>query len=166
MNRRDLLALAGATGALSLLASLGKSHASPSSTPRRLVVVLAQGGWDTTWALDPKTQSATTDVPAGAVQSFGALDAFTDASRPNVTAFFTEYAPFIAVVRGILVGSVSHQECVKRMATGTRNEANPDIGAIVAHDRGNDLPLPYLILGDTAFAGPYAVSAGRVGATN
>jgi uncharacterized protein (DUF1501 family) len=26
--------------------------------------------------------------------------------------------------------------------------------------------LPYLILGDTAYAGPYAVSAGRVGATN
>jgi uncharacterized protein (DUF1501 family) len=52
------------------------------------------------------------------------------------------------------------------MATGTREEANPDMGAIVAHDAGNELPLPYLILGDTAFAGPYAVSAGRVGATN
>src|SRR4051812_35177855 len=126
MNRRDLLTLAGATGALSLLASLGKSHASPSpATPRRLVIVLAQGGWDTTWALDPKIQSAAVDVPVGAVQTFGALDAFTDASRPNVTAFFTQYAPLTAIVRGISVGSVSHQECVKRMATGTRNETNP-----------------------------------------
>src|SRR6185295_17007608 len=105
-------------------------------------------------------------VPAGALQKFGDLDVFTDASRPNVTAFFTKYAPLTAIVRGISVASVAHRECVKRMATGTRNETNPDIGAIVGHDLGNDLPLPYLILGDTAFAGPYAVSAGRVGSTN
>jgi uncharacterized protein (DUF1501 family) len=94
------------------------------------------------------------------------MDIFTDASRPNVTGFFTKYANRAAVVRGISVASVAHAECVKRMATGTRNETNPDMGAIVAHDNGNDLPLPYLILGDTAFAGQYAVSAGRVGATN
>lgn len=169
MNRRELLTVAGATGALALLSGVRKSAAQPPQTsgaPRRLVVVLAQGGWDTTWALDPKTQSATCDVPVGARQTFGQLDAFTDASRPNVTAFLTKYSPQTAIVRGISVGSVSHRECVKRMATGTRNETNPDIGAIVAHDRGNGLPLPYLILGDTAFAGPYAVSAGRVGATN
>jgi hypothetical protein len=69
-------------------------------------------------------------------------------------------------VRGISVASVAHRECLKRMATGTRSETNPDMGALVAHDNGNALPLPYLILGDTAFTGEYAVSAGRVGATN
>src|SRR6185503_20865649 len=90
----------------------------------------------------------------------------TGPSRPSVDGFFTKYGALAASVRGISVGSVAHPECVKRMATGTRNETNPDMGAIVAHDHGNDLPLPYLILGDTAFAGEYAVSAGRVGATN
>lgn len=167
MNRRNLLQYAGAAGALALLPrTASRAVAAPSTAPRRLIVVLAQGGWDTTWALDPKIASATTDVPVGASQMFGSLDVFTDASRPNVTSYFTKYAPVSAIVRGIEVASVSHQECVKRMATGTRNETNPDLAAIVAHDRGNDLPLPYLILGDTAFAGPYAVSAGRVGATN
>jgi uncharacterized protein (DUF1501 family) len=52
------------------------------------------------------------------------------------------------------------------MSTGTRQETSADMAAIVAHDNGNDRPLPYLILGDTAYAGQYAVSAGRVGATN
>jgi uncharacterized protein (DUF1501 family) len=69
-------------------------------------------------------------------------------------------------VRGISVSSVAHQECLKRMSTGTRNETNPDLAAIVAHDNGNNLPLPYLILGDTAYTGEYAGSAGRVGSTN
>lgn len=163
MNRRDLLKYTAAAGALTMLPKPSFAHAGPK---RRLIMVLAQGGWDTTYALDPKAQSAQVDVPAGAVQRFGQLDIFTDASRPNVTAFFQKYAPVTAVVRGISVASVAHQECVKRMATGTRSETNGDMGSIVAHDNGNDLPLPYLILGDTAFAGPYAVSAGRVGATN
>jgi uncharacterized protein (DUF1501 family) len=166
MNRRDLLTLAGAAGALSLLSPLGRANAATSTAPRRLIIVFASGGWDTTWALDPKVGSTTTDVPPGAKQNFGNLDVFTDPSRPNVSGFFTKYAPLTAVVRGISVGSVAHKECTKRMATGTRNETNADIGAIVAHERGNDLPLPYLILGETAFAGPYAVSSGRVGATN
>lgn len=166
INRRELLAYAGAAGALSLLPARRRAHAETPANKRRLLMVLAQGGWDTTYALDPKAQSTRVDVPAGAVRRFGELDVFTDASRPNVTTFFTKYAGVTAVVRGISVASVAHQECVKRMATGTRSEENPDMGAIVAHDNGNDRPLPYLILGDTAFAGSYAVSAGRVGATN
>jgi uncharacterized protein (DUF1501 family) len=167
MNRRDLFKYTGAAAALGMLAPARELVAAPGpSSPKRLIMVLAQGGWDTTYALDPKAQSAKVDVPAGALRRFGNLDIFADASRPNVTAFFTKYASITAVVRGISVSSVAHQECVKRMATGTRNETNPDMGAIVAHDNGNALPLPYLILGDTAFTGQYAVSAGRVGATN
>lgn len=171
MNRRDLMKYAGAAGVFGLLASkTGPLFAAPSATRKRLVMVMAQGGWDTTFCLDPKTQSSKVDVPQGTgegITRFGTdLDIQTGPTRPNVSAFFTRYASQAAVIRGISVGSVAHQECVKRMATGTRNETNPDLCAIVAHDNGNDLPLPYLILGDTAFAGEYAVSAGRVGATN
>jgi uncharacterized protein (DUF1501 family) len=170
MNRRDLLTYMGAAGAAGFLAkSLGSvAHAAvPTGPPRRLIMVMAQGGWDTTWALDPKLQSARCDVPVlGARRLFGNLDIYDHVSRPNVTSFFTKHADKSAIIRGISVSSVSHNECVKRMATGTRSERNPDMGAIVATDNGNDLPLPYLILGDTAFAGEYAVSAGRVGATN
>jgi len=166
MNRRDLFKYTGAAAALSMLSPVRKLVAAGTQAPKRLVMVCAQGGWDVTYALDPKEQSARCDVPVGAVQRFGNLDIFTDATRPNVTAFFTKYAPLSAVVRGISVSSVAHQECLKRMSTGTRNETNPDMAAIVAHDNGNALPLPYLILGDTAYTGEYAGSAGRVGSTN
>ena len=166
MNRRDLFKYTGAAAALGMLSPVRKLAAAPSASPKRIILVLAQGGWDTTYALDPKEQSARCDVPVGAVRRFGNLDIFADATRPNVTAFFTKYASISAVVRGISVSSVAHQECVKRMSTGTRSETNADMAAIVAHDNGNSLPLPYLILGDTAFTGQYAGSAGRVGSTN
>src|SRR6185295_6241181 len=53
-----------------------------------------------------------------------------------------------------------------RILTGKRDDNQPDITAMVAHDLGNDLPVPYLVLGDVAFTGPYTVSAARVGTTN
>jgi uncharacterized protein (DUF1501 family) len=166
MNRRDLFKYTGAAAALGMLSPVRKLAAAETASPKRLIMVLAQGGWDTTYALDPKEQSTRCDVPVGAIRRFGNLDIFADASRPNVTAFFTKYASISAVVRGISVSSVAHQECLKRMSTGTRSETNPDMAAIVAHDNGNALPLPYLILGDTAYTGEYAGSAGRVGSTN
>ncbi|MDQ3365450.1 MAG: DUF1501 domain-containing protein [Myxococcota bacterium] len=171
MNRRDLLTYTGAAGALALLAPrLGTAgRLRHATTPRRLLLVMAQGGWDTTVAIDPKLPGPQADVPAGTIKRFGNLDIHVNNAAggwPSVDTFFTKYAALTAVVRGISVASVSHNECVTRMSTGTRDESNADMGAIVANDLGNDLPLPYLILGDTAFTGPYAVSAGRVGATN
>jgi len=165
MNRRDILKLGGVGGVCAVL-SPSLLRASTPTVQRRLVIVLAQGGWDTTYSIDPKIQSDSVDVPAGTIQTFENLDVFTDPSRPGVAAYFTKYAAQTAIVRGISVASVAHAECVKRICTGTRNSTSPDMGSIVSHDLGNGLPLPYLILGDAAFTGEYAVSAGRVGTTN
>lgn len=171
LTRRSFLGL-GLGGAAALAASpllprgLGTARAAAAGTSKNLILVLAQGGWDVTYALDPKVQGAKIDVPAGSVRAFGNLDIFVDPGRPAVTSFFQKYAAQSAVVRGISLSSIAHPECVKRMMTGTRSNTSPDIAAIVAHEQGRDLPMPYLILGDSAFTGPYAVSAGRVGATN
>ena len=132
---------------------------------KRVILMFATGGWDTTYALDPKEPSHA-DVPAGAPQSFAGLDVFCDASRPNITGYFERHADVTALVRGICVDAINHNECQRRIATGTRQETHPDFGATLAHELGAALPLPYLILGDTAFTGPYAVSSGRVGTTN
>jgi uncharacterized protein (DUF1501 family) len=167
MNRRDFLLGTGAASlaALSLRGQRAALATEPSrAPPRRLLLVFAAGGWDTTYALDPKEPPIA--VPAGALQRFGDLDVFTDASRPNVTAFFERHAPVTAVLRGIATDGIFHNECQRRIATGKRDDNQPDIGAMVAHDIGNDLPIPYLILGDLAFTGPYTVSAARVGTTN
>nr|HEX4316222.1 DUF1501 domain-containing protein [Kofleriaceae bacterium] len=168
MKRRTFMQLgvqlgAAAVGAAVVGRRLGATAALPA--PKRLVVVFATGGWDTTYALDPK-EPAHADVPPGAVQRFGGLDVFVDPSRPNVAAYFERHAAVTAIVRGISVDAINHAECMKRIATGTREETNPDVAAIVAHDLANDLPVPYLVLGDVAYTGAYAVSAGRIGATN
>lgn len=168
LSRRTFLGLGGAAAATLVAAPLlpRRARAATLGPAKNLLLVLAQGGWDVTYALDPKVQSPSIDVPAGAVRMFESLDIFVDAGRPNVTTFFEKYAARSAVVRGITLSSIAHPECVKRMMTGARGNANADVAAIVAHELGRDLPMPYLILGNSAFTGPYAVSAGRVGASN
>lgn len=167
MNRRDFLVGTGATGLAALSLRGQRSAFATDSTPpppRRLLLVFAAGGWDTTYALDPKEPPIA--VPAGAVQQFGGLDVFTDPTRPSITTFFERHAPLTAIVRGIATDGIFHNECQRRIATGKRDEGQPDLGAIIAHDLGNALPIPYLILGDIAYTGPFTVSAARVGTTN
>jgi uncharacterized protein (DUF1501 family) len=164
LNRRDLIKLGGAAY---LASALPRARATGPALgkPRRLIIVFATGAWDTTYALDPK-EPTHADVPAGAVQTFGGLDVFCDASRPNVSTFFDKYGALSTIVRGVATDAINHNETQRRIATGTREESRPDFGAIVAHDLGASLPIPYLILGDVAFAGEYNVMAARVGTTN
>jgi uncharacterized protein (DUF1501 family) len=165
MKRRDFLLGTGAAG----LAAVSLRHRAsaterPRQPARRLLMVFVTGGWDTTYALDPKEPPVS--IPAGTVQRFAGLDIFTDPSRPSVGRFFERHAAVTAVVRGVATDGIFHNECMRRMATGKRDDGEPDLGAMVAHDVGNDLPLPYLVLGDTAYTGPYTASAARVGITN
>lgn len=168
MKRREFLLGTSAAGLAAAALCGGRSAFAtdpPKRAPRRLLLVFVTGGWDTAYVLDPK-EPPLVAVPDGAVQRFGDLDVFTDASRPNVTQYFERHAARTAIVRGIATDGIFHLECQRRIATGKRDIGQPDLGAMVAHDLGNTLPIPYLILGDVAFTGPYTVSSARVGTTN
>lgn len=168
-RRRDFLrwgaAASLATVGSALVGRRGAARQASLGPARRLIVVLAGGGVDTTYAIDPK-EPGFADVPAGAVQQFAGLDVFCDDSRPSVTRFFEKHAALTSIVRGISTDAINHAECQLRITTGSRESTRPDLCAMVAHEVGRSLPVPYLILGDVAFTGPYAVSAARVGATN
>jgi len=167
LTRRQLMwSGAAATVAAALPWGQRRAHAAPAGTRKNLIIVLAGGGWDTSYSIDPKPPGGGVDAPAGTIVTHGDLDVLEDPSRPAIGAFFARYAAITAVVRGIRMNSVSHQACMQAMLTGARNETSPDMASIVANVHGPELPIPYLVLGSTAFAGPYAASMGRVGATN
>lgn len=165
-TRRHFLATGTAALAAGIWASERRAKAGGQQPPRNLILVVASGGWDTTYALDPKPGLPGIDVPGGTIQEFGSLAIYTDPSRPNVSAFFEAHAPLCAVINGIQVQSVVHNDCYKRILTGTASDTNPDIGAITAYELGRDLPVPYLVLGQTSYAGPYASIAARTGTAN
>lgn len=163
-NRRSFLAAAGAAGAAGIAPAIGRSAA--PQTPCRLILVSAGGGWDTSYALDPKPGLSTVDAPEGEVQDYGDLPIFVHESRPNVSAFFDAYADRTAVIQGIAMRSISHITCGQRIYTGNSSTGGADAAAIVGHELGRELPLPYLVLGSVAFSGTLGVSTARVGAIN
>jgi hypothetical protein len=114
----------------------------------------------------PAELRAVAAEPDRVTAQFAGLDMFTDASRPRVTGFFERHTGVTAIVRGVTTDGIFHNECQRRIITGKRDGAQPDITAMVAHDVGNDLPVPHLVLGDVAFTDPYTVSTARVGTTN
>ncbi|MEM7155920.1 MAG: DUF1501 domain-containing protein [Myxococcota bacterium] len=165
LSRRTFL---GGTAAVGSALALPGSRARAGSVgpARHLIVVVAAGGWDTSYALDPKPGNTNVDVPDGDIQMFGNLPIWTDASRPATTAFFSDWAAHTAVVNGINVRSIAHPECRRRVMTGTPGTGRPDVAALTAQQHGLELPVPYMILGNNAYTGPLASIAGRVGPTN
>jgi hypothetical protein len=167
--RRELLGASAAALACAGLSPLLRAGAQAPPTPkaaRKLIVVLASGGWDQTYALDPKAGASAIDAPAGSVQRFGDSAVLTDPSRPAVAEFFTRYGSLACVLNGVQVRSFVHPDCLKRVLTGSASEITPDFAAITAFELGRELPVPYLALGGQARSGPYAAITGRTGTTN
>ncbi|HEY4221051.1 MAG TPA: DUF1501 domain-containing protein, partial [Myxococcota bacterium] len=174
-TRRDILRGTAMLGAGALLPSLAlgarKARAQSAASAqvgakRKLVLVLNAGGWDPTIALDPKPGLPLIDVVPGSVRAFGGVSIWSDATRPNVDAFFTKWAERTCVVNGVQVRSFVHTDCMKRMLTGSPSEITPDMGAIAAFELAPELPVPYLALGSFSRSGPLAAITGRAGTSN
>jgi hypothetical protein len=163
LGRREFIAGSAAAAMAAIAPDL---HAQPQASARKLVVVLASGGWDPTYALDPKPGVTGVDAPEGELQRFAELPVLTHPSRPAVSEFFQRHAERIALVNGVQVRSFVHPDCLKRVLTGSPSETTPDMAAIAAFELGRELPVPYLALGGQARSGPYAAITGRTGTTN
>jgi Protein of unknown function (DUF1501) len=169
LGRRQFIAGSASLAAAGMLGPLyaqRRAAAQRAAPARNLIVVLQSGGWDTTYALDPKPGSTLVDTPDGDLTRFGELSVLTHAERPAVAQFFERYGERTALVNGLQVRSFVHPDCLKRMLTGSPSETTPDMAAIAAHELGRDLPVPYLALGGQARSGPYAAITGRTGTTN
>src|SRR5688500_14312843 len=110
ITRRDLLkggALLSAAAALPSFLKPARAQSAPQA--RKLIMVLNSGGWDQTWALDPKPGLPLVDAPPGALRSVGGLTYWSDPTgRPAVDAFFDRWAANTAVINGVQVRSFVH----------------------------------------------------------
>ncbi len=166
IGRRKFLSAASAASLGLVAGAPGIRRASAAAGgAKHLVVVFASGGWDTTYSIEPKPDSAY-DIPAGSLQSFSGIPVWTDPSRPAAAAFFAANAASTCVVNGIAVRSISHPECTRRMLTGLPGSGHPDLAAISGAVLGADMPIGYVMLGGVGFTGALAASSGRVGLTN
>jgi len=169
ITRRGLLtgsaAAIGAGWGASLLGS--RQARAEIGVAKNLIIVGAVGGWDTTYAIDPKPGEADIDGPDdGAVRDIGGISILDAATRPAVASYFEDFASITTVVNGLQTSSISHTSGYRRIMTGTTSFDAPDMGTIAAVEHGNDLAAPYLVLGTVSFSGPYASAVTRTGNLN
>jgi uncharacterized protein (DUF1501 family) len=171
LTRRALLAAAAAAALAPRALSRGRS-----ASARHLVLVTAYGGWDASYAIDPKPRqhidgpwldedrSDPTDVER--VETIHGLPLqLNDGRRPNLRALFERWGPSTLILNGVHTGSIAHESCRLRMLTGTLNGAAADLAAISAAARP-EAPVPYMDLGGLGLVGPLAAQSGRAGRSN
>lgn len=165
LNRRQWLSTCAAgSGALLLGPSSVRAGQGPA---KKLVVLTAVGGWDATYALDPKPGVSGIDAPlAGDVQTINGIPLLIDPARPAVTDFFTDFGDLTAVVNGLQTQTISHTTGRRRIMTGTSLATAADMGTLTALEHGADLGAPYLVLGTVSFSGAYPALATRTGQLN
>ena len=163
-SRRQLLQTLGAS---TLLAG---APAAASKGPKNLVVVVAKGGWDTTYCIDPKPGSPFVDGPDRANPEGESLQIAQNipywsnpALRPDVDTFFARWGHLVAVVNGIWMGSIVHNACMNAILCGSRRGDRPDLTVIHGHVHGRDLPLGNLDLSGLSRPGSLGHETGRVG---
>ena len=180
ISRRHFL-----SGFASLGALAGLSLPAFASEGKRVIVVRAFGGWDTTFCLDPRltTFSSTgrllnhgpdfdqtgVGLDVETIETYNGIPIATNIApnkRPAIDTFFSQYASQSIVINGIYTSSIVHAECEKRILTGTRNSSNPDFGMMSALKGASAHALPYMDLTGGAFLGEHAALSGQVGANN
>lgn len=162
-TRRDLMK---GLGALASAAALAPRAAHAADTPEHLIIYFAQGGWDPAYVFDAKPDNPDVATPDGGWMQHGALPLWDRSGGDNVRAFFDTWHARSAVVNGIAVNSLVHEECVRRLLTGSSTEDLPDVAARVAAELGAGCALPYLMMGPLSRPAAEAAKAGRFGYAN
>ncbi len=174
LTRRDLLRGAAAAGVLG--PALGHAAASGG---RKLVVVFANGGWDSTFCMDPRLHHPEIEGPEvhedrnnpddrEHLRTFGdnLTIACNDHKRPAVTRFFEAWGHETAALNGIWLDSIAHAGCVARVLTGSKSPLASDYASIHGHTFIGDKPLGSLDMSGRAMPGRLAASSGRTGSAN
>jgi uncharacterized protein (DUF1501 family) len=150
------------------LAGLGclPARAAAQTSDRKLVLILAAGGWDVSHVLDPKTADDTVDGPVGDDEYLGEIGGLplqlNPARRPWVSQYFENWASHTAILNGVSVGTLSHGRSLARVLSGRVDDRSPDIAALIGSDDGGR-PLGTVDLSGYGRFGPHASTCARWG---
>ena len=179
-TRRHFLLSSAALGALGpfvLRGQTARAGGAVGQGPKHLVVMFADGGWDVTFAMDPKPRNDVIDGPwVDEPESnpndveyrnvFHGIDLqLNDHKRPAVTSFFRVWGDRACVINGIWTGSIVHQPSRIRLFTGTTRQSAADFATIVGVEKGilQDRPLASIDFSGRGYAGTFAAQTGRIG---
>ena len=161
LNRRQLLTSAAA---LPLLGAAGDAFAGPSTNGKKFIFVVNYGGWDPTRVFASEFTNPNVDMERDAGEaSIGGLAFVDHRNRPSVRTFFERYAASSAIVNGILVPSVAHENCLRIALTGSTAQDRSDWGAILGGVQSSGYPIPQVVIGGPSFPGEYGAFVTRTG---
>jgi len=163
-TRRQFMSGSLGLGGLAALGALPRR--AQAASPTRLVVYFAYGGWDPTYLFDPKPGSGTVDTPEGDWLTHGDLRVWDTGRMPETHALLSRFADRTAIVNGVSVNSLVHEECARRLLTGTSAAALADVASRVASQLGSHRPVPYFTLGANARTHGLEAQAATLGWSN
>ncbi len=168
-TRRQLLW--GGAG-LGLLARAGLATGAP--TGKRFLFVYVHGGWDPSYHLDPKMDSAVVEGPELDASNEGNdveyVDVIqghrlqlNDAVRPQVASYFQRWGDRTLTILGSVIGGIAHYPNRMRLLTGGTDRDRPDVVALVGAEVGTEVPFGAIDLSGWSFHGAQGANVARAG---
>ena len=157
-SRRQILKGVAASG---LTVCIPQVHATEASYSGPFVVVFnADGGWDTTYLMDPKgTPDLNRLYTETEIRSFGnhryapTQNHIVPGAMSNQT-FFERYGSELLVINGVDLAVNNHFPCSRYMATGELDQLHyPTFPALMAACKAPDVPLSFLTFGQYSATG-------------
>ncbi len=163
MRRRDFLA-ASALGATLLPVRRAFADDAVPARSRKFIFVVNYGGWDPTRVLAPEFDNPNVDMERDAGTGVvGGIEFTEHADRPSVTRFMNDWHTRMLILKGVLVPSVAHENCLRLCMTGSTRQDASDWPAIVGGVTGEDFALPHVVAAGPSFPGAFGAFVTRTG---
>lgn len=150
MDRRRFIETLGAAGLMAALGPNGRparaAQATPSHNLPLFVHALAQGAWDVTLFLDPKTDGQRL-YPGNLFSESDLVQTGAFSLGPVSTGalqFFARYAPKILLINGIYAETIDHNTGQQLAMSGSSQQGFPCFSALTAAMAGPTLGLPFV----------------------